>query len=124
MAKGTTQAFRGEAALLEASRALTMLRVCCTQTSTGMCHSDLHIWEGYFNMGKGADGKDIKMPLPLKFPFTLGHEMEGRIVAAGPDVPSQYQPAVSERANDAGSWLLCACARIVRTPLCCAGACM
>jgi len=51
-------------------------------TYAGMCHSDLHIWEGYFKLGGGK-----KLPLPYSRPFTLGHEIEGVVVAAGGGVP-------------------------------------
>jgi len=47
----------------------------------GVCHSDLHIHEGSFDLGNGA-----KLPLAnLKLPHTLGHEVAGEIIAIGPD---------------------------------------
>jgi D-arabinose 1-dehydrogenase-like Zn-dependent alcohol dehydrogenase len=47
----------------------------------GVCHSDVHIHDGYFDLGGGN-----KLPLDkLKLPHTLGHEIEGEIVAVGPD---------------------------------------
>ena len=52
-------------------------------TFAGMCHSDVHLADGYFDMGGGA-----KMPVREKRPFTLGHEIEGDVTAVGPDVPS------------------------------------
>ena len=48
----------------------------------GVCHSDLHIWDGYFDLGNGrrlALG-DIGATLP----FTMGHEIVGVVAAAGP----------------------------------------
>ena len=48
---------------------------------------------------KGADGKDIKMPLPLKFPFTLGHEMEGRLGRVRVDHPDREQEERDCRPN-------------------------
>ncbi len=49
----------------------------------GACHSDLHMWEGYFDLGN--DRKlDVRSDRAL--PFTLGHEIVGEIVAVGPDV--------------------------------------
>ncbi len=48
----------------------------------GVCHSDLHLWDGFFNLG---DGKSIDMSRRLKLPFTLGHEIVGEIVALGPE---------------------------------------
>jgi D-arabinose 1-dehydrogenase-like Zn-dependent alcohol dehydrogenase len=46
----------------------------------GVCHSDIHIHDGHFDMGGGA-----KMPLGLPLPHTLGHEVAGEVVALGPD---------------------------------------
>ncbi len=50
----------------------------------GVCHSDLHIWEGGYDLGAGKRLllKDRGIPLPL----TMGHETAGEIVAVGPDV--------------------------------------
>ena len=46
----------------------------------GVCHSDVHIHDGYFDLGGGN-----RMPLSaLTFPHTLGHEIEGEVVAFGP----------------------------------------
>lgn len=49
----------------------------------GVCHSDLHIHDGHFNLGGGKQ-LDITEGRPL--PFTLGHEIEGVVEAIGPDV--------------------------------------
>jgi D-arabinose 1-dehydrogenase-like Zn-dependent alcohol dehydrogenase len=46
----------------------------------GVCHSDVHIHDGYFDLGNGG-----KLPLSLRLPHTMGHEIEGEIVALGPD---------------------------------------
>jgi D-arabinose 1-dehydrogenase-like Zn-dependent alcohol dehydrogenase len=48
----------------------------------GVCHSDLHMQDGYFALG--ADKKlDVRAGRTL--PFTLGHEIAGKVEAAGPD---------------------------------------
>jgi D-arabinose 1-dehydrogenase-like Zn-dependent alcohol dehydrogenase len=47
----------------------------------GVCHSDLHMQDGYFDLG-GDSRLDITRGRTL--PFTLGHEIVGRIEAAGP----------------------------------------
>ncbi len=52
--------------------------------AAGVCHSDLHIWEGGYNLGHG------RKPLSLKdrgvsLPLTMGHETVGEVVALGPD---------------------------------------
>ena len=52
-------------------------------TSCGVCHSDLHIWDGFFDMGGGN-----KMTLEergLTLPFTMGHEALGMVDALGPE---------------------------------------
>jgi len=50
-------------------------------TNCGVCHSDVHIHDGYFDLGNGG-----KLPLAaMKLPHTLGHEIEGEVIAVGPD---------------------------------------
>ncbi len=46
----------------------------------GVCHSDLHLQDGYFELG-GDRRLDITKDRPL--PFTLGHEIAGVIESAG-----------------------------------------
>jgi D-arabinose 1-dehydrogenase-like Zn-dependent alcohol dehydrogenase len=46
----------------------------------GVCHSDVHIWEGYFDLG-GDKKADLSRVHQL--PFTLGHEIAGRVSALG-----------------------------------------
>ncbi len=49
----------------------------------GVCHSDVHIRDGYFEMG---GGKRFHMSeRGMKPPVTLGHEPFGTVIAAGPD---------------------------------------
>ena len=47
----------------------------------GVCHSDLHIQDGYFLLG---DGKQLDVRAGRTLPFTLGHEIAGTIERAGP----------------------------------------
>jgi len=49
--------------------------------NAGVCHSDVHIHDGYFDLGGGN-----KLPMANKLPHTLGHEIEGEVIAVGPDV--------------------------------------
>lgn len=49
----------------------------------GVCHSDLHLSDGYFDMGDGRKAEVAGRSFPL--PFTLGHEVVGTVEAAGPD---------------------------------------
>lgn len=46
----------------------------------GVCHSDVHLWEGHFDLGGGRKA-DLKPGRSL--PFTLGHEILGEVVAVG-----------------------------------------
>jgi alcohol dehydrogenase, propanol-preferring len=48
----------------------------------GVCHSDLHMQDGYFLLG---DGKQLDVRQGRTLPFTLGHEIAGTIESAGPD---------------------------------------
>jgi alcohol dehydrogenase, propanol-preferring len=52
-------------------------------THCGVCHSDLHIWDGYYDVGGGQKMslKDRGVVLPL----AMGHEIVGRVVQLGPD---------------------------------------
>jgi len=46
----------------------------------GVCHSDLHLHDGYFDLGAG---KKLNLAGGQPLPFTLGHEVEGTIEATG-----------------------------------------
>ncbi len=48
----------------------------------GVCHSDLHLWQGYFEMG---GGRKLDVRAVRELPFTLGHEIVGEVAAIGPD---------------------------------------
>lgn len=52
-------------------------------TRSGVCHSDLHIWEGYFDLGGGK--KFYVKDRGCVPPFTLGHEPYGVVEAVGLD---------------------------------------
>jgi alcohol dehydrogenase/propanol-preferring alcohol dehydrogenase len=61
------------------------MRVLIKVKAAGVCHSDLHIWEGGYDLGHG------RKPLSLRdrgvsLPLTMGHETVGEIMAFGPDV--------------------------------------
>ncbi|HUK58874.1 MAG TPA: alcohol dehydrogenase [Stellaceae bacterium] len=51
--------------------------------ATGVCHSDLHIWDGFYEMGGGK--RFMLKERGLAPPITLGHEIAGEVVAAGPE---------------------------------------
>ena len=51
--------------------------------AAGVCHSDLHLADGWFDLGGGK-----RMSLAergMKLPVTLGHENVGEVVAFGPE---------------------------------------
>lgn len=50
----------------------------------GLCHSDLHIQDGYADLG---GGKKLDTTRGMTLPFTLGHEIAGVVEEVGPDVP-------------------------------------
>ena len=60
----------------------TGTQVVIATKNCGVCHSDLHIQDGYFNLG---DDKKLDVTGGRDLPFTLGHEIEGSVVALGPD---------------------------------------
>jgi alcohol dehydrogenase/propanol-preferring alcohol dehydrogenase len=49
----------------------------------GVCHSDLHIWDGYYDLGgsKRLQMAERGMTLPL----AMGHEVVGRVARLGPE---------------------------------------
>lgn len=48
----------------------------------GVCHSDLHLHDGYFDVG---GGNKLQVKTEDSLPFVLGHEVEGTVIAAGPE---------------------------------------
>jgi D-arabinose 1-dehydrogenase-like Zn-dependent alcohol dehydrogenase len=51
--------------------------------AAGVCHSDIHLADGWFDLGGGK-----RMSLQdrgMKLPVTLGHENVGEVIAVGPD---------------------------------------
>ena len=49
--------------------------------AAGVCHSDLHLSDGYFDLGGGK--KLSILERGMKLPTTLGHENVGEVVAIG-----------------------------------------
>ena len=54
---------------------LVRIRAC------GVCHSDIHVWDGHFDLG---NGRKLDISRGRTLPFTLGHEIAGEVVAVGP----------------------------------------
>ncbi|WP_314950235.1 alcohol dehydrogenase [Bradyrhizobium cosmicum] len=51
----------------------------------GLCHSDLHIQDGYADLG---GGRKLDTTRGMTLPFTLGHEIAGVVDEVGSDVPA------------------------------------
>jgi D-arabinose 1-dehydrogenase-like Zn-dependent alcohol dehydrogenase len=51
--------------------------------AAGVCHSDIHIWEGEYDLGSGQ--KLQVRDRGMKPPFTMGHEIVGEVAALGPE---------------------------------------
>jgi propanol-preferring alcohol dehydrogenase len=52
-------------------------------TYCGVCHSDLHIWDGYYDIGGGRTMSLLDRGVVL--PLAMGHEIIGRVVKLGPE---------------------------------------
>ena len=52
-------------------------------TGCGVCHSDVHLADGYFDLG---GGRKVDLTRSVAPPRTLGHEIVGEVIAIGPDV--------------------------------------
>ena len=52
--------------------------------AAGVCHSDLHIWEGGYDLGAGR--RLMLKDRGINLPLTLGHETAGQILSVGPNV--------------------------------------
>ena len=51
--------------------------------AAGVCHSDLHIWDGYYEVGGGRKLNLVERG--IKLPLTMGHENVGEVIAVGPE---------------------------------------
>lgn len=50
--------------------------------AAGVCHSDLHLWEGGYDLGHGR--RMSVADRGVTPPFTMGHEITGEVAALGP----------------------------------------
>jgi propanol-preferring alcohol dehydrogenase len=50
-------------------------------SAAGVCHTDLHLWEGHYDLGGGK--KLTLAERGIKPPLTVSHEIVGEVVAAG-----------------------------------------
>jgi alcohol dehydrogenase/propanol-preferring alcohol dehydrogenase len=56
-------------------------------THAGVCHSDIHVWEGEWDLG--SRGKMRLSERGVVLPLAMGHETVGRVLAWGPDAEGQ-----------------------------------
>jgi len=102
MSTGRTRAVRltrwgGPPILTEVARpTITAEEVLIQVEAAGLCRSDLHVVDA-----RPGD-------LPYRIPFTLGHEVAGRVVERG---PLARGPGVGERVVVYGPWGCGSCAR-------------
>ena len=52
-------------------------------TYCGVCHSDVHLHDGFFDLG---DDRKADLSAGHALPFTMGHEIQGEVSAIGPEV--------------------------------------
>ncbi len=55
--------------------------------AAGLCHTDLHLWEGHYDLGGGK--KLALADRGIKPPLTLSHEVVGDVVGAGDEALAQ-----------------------------------
>lgn len=55
-------------------------------THAGVCHSDLHIWEGEYDLG--SRGKMRLTDRGVVLPLAMGHEIVGKVLKWGPEANS------------------------------------
>lgn len=60
----------------------------------GVCHTDLHLHDGYYELG---DGQRLDMGKGMALPRVMGHEIAGTVVALGPDVNPEHGVAVGDK---------------------------
>lgn len=63
-------------------------------SACGVCHSDVHIADGYFDLGGGRKADLTKSVAP---PRTPGHEIVGEVVAVGPSVTAADNTPIGAR---------------------------
>ncbi len=70
----------------------------------GVCHSDLHVQDGYFSL---AGDKRLDITAGRSLPFTLGHEIAGVIESGGPEVAADATAAAPGRKVAVYPWIGC-----------------
>jgi D-arabinose 1-dehydrogenase-like Zn-dependent alcohol dehydrogenase len=68
--------------VIESPPAPTAAQVLLRVSACGVCHSDLHIADGYFDLGQG---QKLDLAPAVKLPRVLGHEIAGVVEELGPE---------------------------------------
>ena len=77
--------------------------------AAGVCHTDLHLWEGHYDLGGGK--KLTLAERGIKPPLTLSHEIVGEVVSAG----AEAGPVTAGRVALVHPWIGCGtCAACLR----------
>ena len=84
-------------------------------THCGMCHSDLHVQAGGFDMGGGKMSSLERAG--TKLPVTMGHEIGGEVVEIGPDAQGREESA-TRSSSTPGSAAACARCASAATTIC------
>src|SRR5262245_8978978 len=79
-------------------------------TRAGVCHSDLHSWDGFFDFGGGK--RFYVKDRGCVTPFTMGHEPFGVVEAVGP---------MAKSVEASHQRIVCPWAGCVRCPMCADG---
>ena len=66
---------------------LTGSEVLIRVTNSGVCHSDVHAQDGYFDLGSA--GRRELTASGAQYPVVLGHEIVGEVVEVGPQATVQ-----------------------------------
>ena len=82
-------------------------------TRSGVCHSDLHIWDGYFDLGGGK--RFYVKERGCVPPFTLGHEPFGIVEALGSESEGCEGRTEAHRLSPGSAAASARCARPART---------
>lgn len=80
---------------------ITGEQVLVRVTHAGVCHSDLHIQDGYQDLGSGAKMEFANSGMSL--PLVMGHEIVGEVIAIGP----QGDPSLIGQTRLVYPWIGC-----------------
>ena len=75
---------------------LTGSEVLVRVTNSGVCHSDVHCQDGYFDLGSA--GRRELTASGAQYPVVLGHEIVGEVLEVGPEATVQPGDTLSQLA--------------------------